>query len=361
MRSRSGSGRRSRSAKASEVEGEEGRRTRLRGAVHVGLAGEERPLLERLEARPPLGVEHHHLAVQDRSLEGQRAERLRHLRVEPRGVEPLAVAERRLRALLRREHPEAVVLDLEEPALPGERPVPGLGQHEADVGGLHPAAGRAEPLGLGGDLRLAAPPLPHLVERPPREDRLLGDGALSARVGEGVPVLDEEPLLRVAPRAHQRPHAPELVALELEEELPLLHPGVRILEEAERAAVPDDDRARAVVPRRDDALEVRRTRRGGPRRGPRAASRRDRRTAPSERPRRGGLPGAPAGSRSGAAAPRASGRRSSPRPSPTPPARHATAGEACAGPNGSGVLDARRFERYRSRGSVPCLTTVNIL
>src|SRR5207245_10115332 len=55
---------------------------------------------------------------------------------------------------------------------------------------------------------------------------------------------------------HQGPLAVELVAPQLEQQLSLLQPFVRVLERYPAPAVPHDHRARAVVPLRDDPFEV---------------------------------------------------------------------------------------------------------
>src|SRR5512133_495645 len=85
-------------------------------------------------------------------------------------------------------------------------------------------------------------------------------GQLATRPGPRVaPVLEEEPLLLSAlrpPRADERPLSAELVAGELEDELPLLQTLEGIADRRPRAAVPHHNSARAEVARRDRALAV---------------------------------------------------------------------------------------------------------
>src|SRR6185503_7910183 len=94
-----------------------------------------------------------------------------------------------------------------------------------------------------------------------REDGLLREGIRILRPRPGVRLLDEEPFLAVglvtALRADQLPVAPQLVALEREEELSLPEPFLDVLEGLPAALVPDDDGAGSVVSSGDDPLEVR--------------------------------------------------------------------------------------------------------
>src|SRR5206468_719404 len=55
----------------------------------------------------------------------------------------------------------------------------------------------------------------------------------------------------------QRPDAAQLVALQLEDELPFGEAALRVLDREPRSAVPDDDPSRAVVALGDYAFEVR--------------------------------------------------------------------------------------------------------
>jgi hypothetical protein len=74
-----------------------------------------------------------------------------------------------------------------------------------------------------------------------------------------VPFLDQEPglvLPALAAHAHQRPVAAQLVAAQFELQLALGQPPARVALGHPLAAVPDDHRARTVLPGRDGAFEV---------------------------------------------------------------------------------------------------------
>jgi hypothetical protein len=77
-----------------------------------------------------------------------------------------------------------------------------------------------------------------------------------SRIGEGVSVLDEEPLLGAAPGPDQGPLAAQLVALQREDELARLEPPLDVALRAPGAPVPDDDRPGPVLAPGDHALEV---------------------------------------------------------------------------------------------------------
>src|SRR5207248_7467740 len=73
---------------------------------------------------------------------------------------------------------------------------------------------------------------------------------------ERVAFFDEQPVFLTLFDLYKRPLAVELVALELEEEFPFFESLPPILERDPLAAVPDDDAAGTVVPRRNHTLEV---------------------------------------------------------------------------------------------------------
>jgi len=195
------------------------------------------------------------LAVQHRVLDRQRRHRARDLRVERRRVAAAAVAQRHPAALLPGEEPVAVVLELEEPARVAERCVARLGEHRGDLAGTERSPRRALPRGPLQRRHGAGRSPGQLHERPAGEDRDVGGRVRAAGIGEGVAVLQQQPLPR-RPGPDQRPLAAQLVAPQLEEELPGLVARVRIRERPPPAAIPEDHGPGAVVARRDDPLEV---------------------------------------------------------------------------------------------------------
>ena len=100
------------------------------------------PLLETLEARAALLVEHDDLAVEHQVAEGQQAQGPRELGIARRRVLAAPVAEARLAGLARAEDAEAVVLQLEDPARIAEGPLRHLREHELHRLGPHVATGR---------------------------------------------------------------------------------------------------------------------------------------------------------------------------------------------------------------------------
>ncbi len=192
------------------------------------------------------------------------------------------------------------------------------------------------------------------LHRQPRQHRLRREGA--ALFDVSVALLDQEPLLLALLELHQGPHALELVALELEQELPLRQSLARVPVRDPLALVPHDHRPRPVVARRESRPRSRRTRSGDPRSAPRGACRRDRARGPWARRTRGGPRRARGGGPSGGSGRHAGAPRTA-RPAP---------GETT--PAGSGVLSAVRLARYfsRSRGMQyfpcpPCGITVQRL
>ena len=101
---------------AEQIEGEERRGQLDGGAVDVGSALEERPLLEQPEARLRLSVEDHDLAVEHEGVAGEGADRAGDLGKGRRRVHAVAVAKHGLSVLAAREQAVAVVLELPDPA-----------------------------------------------------------------------------------------------------------------------------------------------------------------------------------------------------------------------------------------------------
>src|SRR5262249_56193788 len=131
---------------------------------------------------------------------------------------------------------------------------------EGGVGRRDETAWRAEPFELRADLRGAALPRGQVLEREPREDRLLRIARFLTGAREPVALLDEEPLLagRLALRLHpdERPAAAQLVSEQVEQDLALALGLLGVADDRPPAPVPDDRLARAVVAVRDHALEV---------------------------------------------------------------------------------------------------------
>ena len=170
------------------------------------------PLLHRREARPPVRVEGHDLAVDDRIGRAQRlGELLRHDREPLRQVVAPARDELRLAAAHVGERSVAVPLRLEQPALAARQFLRQGREHRP----VDAAAGRRRPL---------------------------------------LALAEDEPVLLVAGevRRHERPRAFEPLAVQPYREAAV----ALLLQQLVRAAVPDLDRAGAVVPLRDLALEA---------------------------------------------------------------------------------------------------------
>ena len=113
-----------------------------------------------------------------------------------------------------------------------------------------------------------SPARSQLLQGQPAHDRPAVVEDVALRVGVGVPVLDEQPLVRSARRAHERPRALHLVTAQRERQLPRVeageHPALRLVAVAPTesalvrgvdAHVPDDHLPGAVVPVADDAFE----------------------------------------------------------------------------------------------------------
>jgi hypothetical protein len=136
-----------------QVEKVEGRGQLDGGPLDVGGPLQEGSALEPLEARAGLLVQADHLAVHDQVREGQGGHGPCHLGEDAGCIVAPAIEKAGLFALGGRHHPEAVVLQLEDPAGVGEGLVAGLRQHELHGVGGDPQAGGAQALEVGPDLR----------------------------------------------------------------------------------------------------------------------------------------------------------------------------------------------------------------
>ena len=236
--------------------------------------------LESLEARRPVGQHRRHLAVEECRARGQTAEGAGDLRELLRPVLPVAGNEPHVPLVDPGDDAIAVVLDLVEPLVavgrglhdhrqrqglgPGQRPADGAFEvREAETRtavslggppGIHLASG-ADHLRVPETVPLGR----HLGEAASAEDALrtrAHDVQLRRRPRALVLVLDEEPRLGVVPLdLDERPLAGELLALELELQLPLLQREGRLDDGSPPPAVPEHDGTRPVLALRDHTLE----------------------------------------------------------------------------------------------------------
>ncbi len=247
-----------------------------RGEPDVGVALEVNAAGEALEARLPLIVERDDLAVEHGAPRGERLDGARDLGVRAGdvGAPPAGQAHRPGRAapgrgagagrLLGRYQPDAVELELVDPAGAGGRGVAQGAQHRRDG---RRTAGRPERgAERGGGLleRLRDPRgVAELIDSEAAQDRSggLGEDVAIGR-GECVGLLDQQPLRGLpvracAPRAHERVEAAQLLPAELEVDLAAREALLgRLAGVADAAAVPEDHRAGAVIARGDHRLEI---------------------------------------------------------------------------------------------------------
>ncbi len=247
-----------------QVEGEEHHRHLEGAALHVAGIAQLGALLEPLEDGPALGVGRDDLSVQHERPDGQRLEGAHQLGKGVREVATASRAELRVLPVARGEAAVAVVLDLEEPARLRERPGDALGEHGADLPHRHGTLRGTEACHAPPEARDPPGSVAQLLEGEPRQHGLRGEALrvrLFALYRVGVGLLDEQPLLALRPGAtagaHQREGPAQLVALELEEQLPSPEPLVDVLQRRPAPAIPHDHRPGAVVPLGDHALEVR--------------------------------------------------------------------------------------------------------
>ena len=238
-----------------EIEREEGGRQLDRGLRDVERIPEQAAPLQPGEARPALIVHHRDLAVDDARVVRQCPHRARHLGEDSGVIEAVAREEQDVMTALRREQAIAVELELEQPVVARERLLARFGEHHLHRSRIDTRLHRT---GAGHRrAQLHRRPLAglHLLDGEPRQHRGLVE--LVARgLHVRVALLEQQPVLLAALGLHERPLAAKLVALQLEDELPLLEPLAPILERHPLAAVPYDDTAGAVVPLRDYPLEV---------------------------------------------------------------------------------------------------------
>ena len=209
-----------------QIEAEQGGGQLLHRALEVARRGEQRALLQPLEARAAGVVEHHDLAVEHDLVDRERAQGGGKIGVHPRRIGPAAVVDHRAPLLAPGDGPEPVVFQLEDPARIAERPRLHLGEHRLHLGGADRSAS-------GPDCAQLCPN--RLGARRRGQDRRIREGAPPAHV-RVARLLDEEPFLAAGP--HQRPRAPQLVPVQLEEELPLAQAGRKILHGRAAAAIP---------------------------------------------------------------------------------------------------------------------------
>ena len=240
------------------VEEDRAHRHRRAGALDVGRPGEVHAVLQALERRPPPLVERHDLAVEDEAPERQRAQRGDDLRIAPGEHLPGPTVELDALAVAGGQHAHAVVLDLEEPVRPRERPLGQRGQHDGLASGVHRARrrpGAREARAQRGQARRAGA---HLLDGQAGQHRLRKALGRLVGAGESVGLLEQQPVLRRAAHARERPAPAQLDP----EELDVEPAGAQLLgrrgalQQAVPAAIPHDDGAGAVVAVGDDALEV---------------------------------------------------------------------------------------------------------
>ncbi len=270
-----------------QVECDEGHRVLGGGAAHIGIAHNVDSLLHALERRPAVGAEDDELAVDERLTSADpRPDRLG-LRVASGLVTTPPARDAHPISGHAHHRSDAVVLELEQPAVPGKRVIHGCGEHRRRR--LNERRGRSRLLrggGRGGRGRgggrsgsraggaahlagVATAVASDLRQASAGFDRNVELDCLEALHHRNVALLDHQPVLvaiaaaAVLPAAltdvDERELAGELGALEAEFDVP---PQARALEviggllhPLERADVPQHHRASAVS-RRDDALEL---------------------------------------------------------------------------------------------------------
>jgi hypothetical protein len=224
----------------------------------VARPREQHALLQAAEARAPRLVVRHDLAVEHDLLHAEPAQRLRDLGIARRDVLAAAAQHAHVVAAALGDHADAVVLDLEHPALARERLLGQRGEHVFHLLGAQIAARRLQ----CGDVRAQrgepGGDVAHLLHGEPRDHRAR-PALVSLHVRRrAVHLLQQQPVLLTLAHAHQRPPSAELVPEQLQLELAarVLLAYVLGLERAVRAPVPHDHGPGAVVAGRDHALEV---------------------------------------------------------------------------------------------------------
>ena len=243
-----------------QVEGVAGRRQRHRRPRDVPLALQSAPLLDHLEGRKPGGVVHNHFAVEDHGSVRQLFQRQCDLGEDPGQVVAVARDQPGRTPPPPRlcQQPIPVVLDFEYPPGPRERRVAPLRVHHLHRVGRHSRPHGSRRLAALPDPRPEVPPFAELLHSQPGEDRVVRVVPRPPlRILVRVVLLDQQPVIvRATLRLHQRPAAPELVSLEVEEQLALLHSFGGVLDRSPKPPIPHDRRPRTVAAFRDHPLEV---------------------------------------------------------------------------------------------------------
>ena len=215
-------------------------------------------MLQSREARNPFRIEAHHFTIDDAIVERQRFHRARDLGKDIRIIVPVPREKQGFAVRLARDQPISVELELEEPVVASERRVRGLAVHRFHRFRVDVAAHRLffafecfADLGTRTLARL------YFFDGETREHRLVRKVVgFARRTHPRIALLDQQPIFFGFLDLHQRPLSVELVTLELEQKLPLLQSFTPRLDRHPLAAVPHDHAARAIVPRRDHALEI---------------------------------------------------------------------------------------------------------
>ena len=149
------------------------------------------------------------LAVDDEAAVGQSPHRARHFRKCLGQVVPVSGHERTLSLVQRTQHAVPIVLDLEQPSFPREGILPGLRHHQFHGGGPEFTFGGARLDQLGPQDGTVVAPLAQLVDGEAGEDRIVRVVLRGAvRVFVGVALLDEEPVIVLAPLVRTRVQRP---------------------------------------------------------------------------------------------------------------------------------------------------------
>ena len=251
--------------KMEQIEADEHhRRVALRGGDLRG-GPELRTVLQRVERGVPLAIQGDDLAVEDHpagALRGEIRGQLGEVRCQ---IESPARLQPHARAVDESDHPVAVELRLIAPLRVGLEALAGLGEHRLELlrQRLDGASGREHLRGEARRHRVRR----HFIECCAGEHRG-GPREHVVGLGEAIAVLDEQPLV-AGGRLHERKGALELLAAQLDAELPgcepRAHPSfgfgaigegeLAILVRGVHAAVPDDHPSGAVLLLRDHAFE----------------------------------------------------------------------------------------------------------
>src|SRR4051794_14706220 len=237
-----------------QVEGIVGDRVVHHRMTNVEAAAESSALLQALKTRAAGIVQGNDLAVQQESLERKGTQCLDDLRKTARQVIAIA-GEETGGASSRPQGTVSVQLELEIPARLREGFVSRFGQHQLDRFRINSIGRWTEPGQLIKDPRRRRSTGLEVFDGKSREYRFLR-WSLAIRGGVAVTLLYEEPLLLGLLDLYQRPHAVQLVAPELEQQLPLGEAFSWITDGQPLTPIPHDHGSGSVVPLRDEPLEV---------------------------------------------------------------------------------------------------------